>query len=141
MNFHYDPKDLSLLARVVIYVLLYLEGALSGLRAIVSSLVRMAWEITWPVTAPLVRRIWPEFGWYREDREWLPWCAAYFYSGNSGRGYPFEICRRSADCYVITWDGWLIEIFTSDFADKLLRRWVPTEAELEAAELLAAKGG
>lgn len=139
MNFHYDPKDLSLLARVVIYVLLYLEGVLSGLWAIVSSLVRMTWEITWPVMARPVRRIWPEFGWYKEDKEWLPWCDASYDSKGPGKGHPFEICRRSADWYVITRDGWLIDIFTSDLADRLLRWWVPTEAELEAAERLAAK--
>lgn len=138
MNFHFDPKDLSPFTRLVIFVLIYLEGVFAGLLGILSSLVRMAWGITWPVLARPVRHVWPAFGWYMEYGEQQPWGAVHFYSANSGKGYPFEICRRSADCYVITWDGWLIELFTSDFADKLLRRWVPTEAELEAAEAQAA---
>lgn len=122
MLFSFNPKDLPLLARVAAYVFIYLEGILAGLSGILSSLVRMAWTITWP----LVGLIWPGLKARTEDHESDPWCEVSYHRCWPSKESPFALRRIGVDLYVITWRGWQVNIFTSASVDRLISRWVPS---------------
>lgn len=122
MLFTFDLKDLPLLARVAVYVLLYLEGIYAGLRDILSSLVRMAWGITWPVA----RLVWPEFRVRTWDQERDPWCEVSYCRHWASKQSPLVLHRSGVDLYVLTWKEWQINIFTSARVDRLISRWVPS---------------
>lgn len=126
MNFMMDLADISPAARTVVYFLSYLGGLLDGLRIILASLVRMAWAIVWPVAAPVVGRIWPEFSASALGQERDPWCSVNYSRHWAAKQDPFTVRHRGVDLYVISWRGWGVDIFTSARVGRLLSRWVPS---------------
>ncbi len=131
MNFTMDLKDISFAARAVVYFLAYLGGLLDGLRILLASLIRMAWEITWPVAHRVVYRVWPEFDASALGQERNPWCAVSYSSYWASKKDPFEVQRSDVDLYVITWRGWQVDLFTSARVDRLISRWVPSVRPLQ----------
>lgn len=124
MNFALDLNAISFTARAIVCLLAYIDGIFSGLHNLLSSLARLVWEITWPVTNPLAARIWPNFRGFAVDQEGTPWCEVSHSKHGSNQPNPFEMVRMGVDLYVITWRGWHVSVFTSPRVDALLSRWV-----------------